>query len=112
MTDEVEVAELSTLAAFIAIGLPGPRSSARDKSLLYSLFPSRIDCSAKDEPNLARMLFLIIGANSVQYIPTYFIASPSSFIVFSWFDPAVRRIPPDVHGGTDSAPCWGTPVRS
>ena len=39
---------------------------ARDKSLLYSLFPFRIDRSARDESNLARILFLIIGANSDQ----------------------------------------------
>ena len=52
--------------AFIAIGLPGPRSSARDSRSLYARLPSRIDCSANDAPNLFRMLFFIIGANSAQ----------------------------------------------
>ena len=33
-----------------------------------------IACAANGEPNLLRMLFFIIGANSDQYMPTYFIS--------------------------------------
>ena len=43
--------------------------------LFAGFFPSRIDRSASDVSNRVRILFLIIGANSDQYIPTYFILS-------------------------------------